>query len=306
MPFYGKRALLDQLTALGVRLDKQRGQCYLIDENIIQKIIEFASLQPDRDSVLEIGPGLGILTDELIKYVKKVVLIENDRKIGQFLSQTLQKNYDTQVVDSTDLKFHTDLSNSDTYKVVFWLADALTVQFPPVTKIVSNIPYQISAPLLFKIIESWRYEKVILMVQKEFADHLTAAPNSEKYSRISAAAGLYLSIKQLYSVPHSCFYPVPKVDSVIIELTRPANLTDDSPEILYRSEYLEFLRGIFPYKNKGLKKAISFYLETDAQLIKKYPYLDDLKKLEELGQRKVRTYGAAELFRIMMLAKTGK
>jgi 16S rRNA (adenine1518-N6/adenine1519-N6)-dimethyltransferase len=295
VPFYGKQALKTILGELGVRLDKNRGQCYLIDQNMVQFILQQAELDPTQDRVLEIGPGLGSLSDGLAEKSMQLFLIENDHKIGDFLIKNFQKT-----IPNDQLEIQSNPFESTTKKICMTIGDALTIQFPNVNKIVANIPYQISAPILFKIIDTWRYERVVLMVQKEFADNLIASPNSEKYSRLSAAIGLFLQVKIIKHVSKSCFYPVPKVDSVIVRITAKPGLGSNSPENRYKNEYLTFLKGIFPYKNKNLRKAIGFYLDTISKENNQWILAPLLIADEFLSTIRVRNLSPDQLFTIML------
>jgi len=267
VPFYSKRQLLPKLREMNIRLDKKRGQCYLIDENIANFIIKEVEIDENKDIILEIGSGLGTLSDSLVKRGKKVYIINGD---------------------------------------------AIKIPFPVVTKIVGNIPYQISAPLIFKIIDSWdvnNLKKCILMVQDDFANRLIAKVNSKNYSRISAAVGLYLNIKKIKIVSSSCFFPKPHVTSVIIELTAKNSLLADSPENLYRKDYLSFLRGVFPFKNKSLRNAISFFLKNNENAANQFKYFNKIIKNLELYpfiNRKLRRFSPQQLFNLMLYGTTGK
>ena len=310
MPFYSKQQLLDKLRDLNIHLDKNRGQCYLIDENIANFIIKKVEIDENKDIILEIGSGLGTLSDSFVKRGKKVYLIDNDEKITKFLYTNLKLNYKVKLI-----KFSSDPIDFEQFtevKAIIINGDAIKISFPEVTKIVGNIPYQISAPLIFKIIDSWninKLKKCILMVQDEFANRLIANVNSKNYSRIGAAVGLYLNIKKIKIVPSSCFFPKPRVTSVIIELTPKNSLLEDSPENLYRKDYLSFLKGVFPFKNKSLRNAISFFLKNDENAANQFKYFDKIIKNPELFpfiNIKLRRFSPQQLFNLMRYGNTGK
>jgi len=310
VPFYSKRQLLPKLREMNIRLDKKRGQCYLIDENIANFIIKEVEIDENKDIILEIGSGLGTLSDSLVKRGKKVYLIDNDEKITKFLYTHLMSNYKVELIkfssDPIDFEQFSDM------KGIIINGDAIKIPFPVVTKIVGNIPYQISAPLIFKIIDSWdvnNLKKCILMVQDDFANRLIAKVNSKNYSRISAAVGLYLNIKKIKIVSSSCFFPKPHVTSVIIELTAKNSLLADSPENLYRKDYLSFLRGVFPFKNKSLRNAISFFLKNNENAANQFKYFNKIIKNLELYpfiNRKLRRFSPQQLFNLMLYGTTGK
>ncbi len=310
MPFYSKNQLLPKLRELAIHLDKKRGQCYLVDENIANFIIKEVEIDENQDFILEIGSGLGTLSDSLIERGKKVYLIDNDEKITNFLYNHLKLTNKMEFIktssESIDFEQFTDA------KGIIINGDAIKIPFPVVTKIVGNIPYQISAPLIFKIIDSWDInilKKCLLMVQDDFANRLVANVNSKNYSRISAAVGLYLNIKKIKIVPSSCFFPKPRVTSVIIELTAKKSLLADSPENLYRKDYLSFLRGVFPFKNKSLRNAISFFLKNDENAANHFKYFRKIIKNPELFpfiNIKLRRFSPQQLFNLMYYGTTGK
>ncbi len=310
MPFYSKNQLLPKLRELNIHLDKKRGQCYLVDENIANFIIKEVEIDEDKDFILEIGSGLGTLSDSLIKRGKKVYLIDNDEKITKFLYNHLKLYYKVDLINYSSEQI--DFEQFSDVKGIIINGDAIKIPFPVVTKIVGNIPYQISAPLIFKIIDSWNINKLIkciLMVQDDFANRLIAKVNSKNYSRISAAVGLYLNIKKIKIVPSSCFFPRPHVTSVIIELTAKNSLMTDSPENLYRKDYLSFLRGVFPFKNKSLRNAISFFLKNNEDAANQFKYFNEIIKNPEkftFINRKLRRFSPQQLFNLMLYGSTGK
>ena len=301
MPFYSKSELKQITYQLEIYLSKGRGQCFLIDRTIQEKIIHFAQLDKTDDIVLEIGPGLGLLTEELIKKAKQVIAIELDNKFVKFL-----RNYynPTFIEKPTSENLH---PLEDT-KFLLMQGDALRIDWPKATKIVSNIPYQISGPLLFKILENWNYSKVILMVQEEFAERLIAKPNTKNYSRLSAAIGLFLHIEKLQNVSRYAFYPVPKVTSSIIQITaKERHISGEITEEL-RDLYLKFLEGIFPYKNKNLRKATKLFFENYPEYKNKILYLYNSVQPSEYGgilRRKVRSFSSNELYSIIEFGLTG-
>lgn len=163
----------------------------MIDEKVAGMQVRFADIS-EEDVVLEVGPGLGILTALLAEKAKKVVAIEQDRRLFGHLKTRKLKN--------------TELVN----------ADALKIDFPRFDKIVSNLPYQISSPITFKFLER-DFSSAVLMYQKEFAERL-AARRGRDSSRLSIKLNYKSEIRLLGYVPRSAFYPVPEVDSAIVML----------------------------------------------------------------------------------------
>ncbi len=311
MPYYSKRDLLGKLKELGIALDKRRGQCYLIDQNIIHLIISYADPDPELDTILEIGAGLGILSDALIETSRQTYLLENDGKIGDYLARHYADTHPTLVIDEGNYSLESLPMLVEGKRVILLRADALKIRFPRVTKIVANIPYQISAPRVFKIIDEWAYERVILMVQKEFARRMVAKVNTKEYSRLGAAVGLFLDVKVLKEVSPSCFFPPPKVTSAIIELRKKHGGGDGELKERWRKSYLGFLRGIFPYKNRTLRNALKFYFKNDPHASEKLrPLSEGLKNpdnnagLKAILDRRVRSLAPDALFYFMLYGFT--
>jgi 16S rRNA (adenine1518-N6/adenine1519-N6)-dimethyltransferase len=232
-----------------IQLNKNLGQNYLIDDFKRKKIINFGNLTLD-DVVLEIGPGIGTLTLEIAKKVKKVVAIEQDMAISKILKNRLK---------------HESIENVEIIN-----KDALKVDFPYFNKIISNLPYQISSPITFKFLE-YDFDLAILMYQKEFADRMIAKVGDKNYSRLSAMLHFEANVEFLDSVSPESFIPKPKVTSSIIVLTPleskdiENNLnSEDSNEKKFSNkianelikEYSIVCKALFQHKNKKIRNAL--------------------------------------------------
>ena len=216
----------------GIRLNKNLGQNYLIDDFKRKKIINYGNLTKD-DVVLEIGPGIGTLTIELAKKSKKVIAIEQDTTIFNILEDRLKKEGITNV----------ELINGD----------AVKVDFPEFNKIVSNLPYQISSPISFKFLE-YDFDLAILMYQKEFADRMNGKVGTKQYSRLSAMLYYKADIEFLTKVSPESFIPSPKVDSAVIKLT-PKEMDKNISKEDYKI-YSKVVKALFQHKNKKARNAL--------------------------------------------------
>jgi 16S rRNA (adenine1518-N6/adenine1519-N6)-dimethyltransferase len=197
------------LESLGATPTKARGQNFLIDDRVVERQIEFAQIGKE-DTVLEVGPGLGMLTFPLARQAKKVVAIEMDHKLAEYLRPRLPEN--VELIE----------------------ADALEIDFPPFDIMVSNLPYSISSPIIFKLLEH-RFQRAIVMLQKEFADRMVAAPDTEDYSRLSVNVYYRAECRLLEKVSCSRFWPQPKVDSAVVELIpRPAPFTVKDERLFFK------------------------------------------------------------------------
>lgn len=246
MTFSGTGA---ELGHLGIRPSKKHGQNFLTDKNTADWIVQQADIQP-HEKILEIGPGLGILTERLAKLTDNLVAVELDKR----LAQHVREKFKIQVIQD----------------------DVLKIELPPFHKVVSNLPYQISSPITFKLLDI-EFDKGILMYQKEFAQHLVAQPGERAYSRISVMAGYRADCKIIKNVPKGCFHPVPKIDSAIVEIVpREADF-----EVLDDASFRLIVRALFSHKNRKVRngivaehKALGFEKDAAKKLAEKLPYFD--------------------------------
>jgi 16S rRNA (adenine1518-N6/adenine1519-N6)-dimethyltransferase len=178
---------------------KDLGQNFLVVPDIIERNIERAEVS-ERDTVLEIGPGLGVLTDPLSRRAGKVYAIERDRRIIEIL----QMEYDWPNVEIIH-------------------GDAVKVPFPEFNKVVSNLPYQISSPVTFKLLRH-EFEKAVLIYQLEFAERMVAEPGEKNYSRLSLMVRAKAHAELVERIGRGAFWPKPKVDSAVVVLEpKPRN-----------------------------------------------------------------------------------
>ena len=218
------------LKKYGITLNKNLGQNYLIDKNKRDQIINFGNIDKE-DTILEIGSGIGTLTIELAKKAKKVIAVEQDKKICEILAKRLKD----EKIDNVEL------INDD----------ALSVDFPKFNKIISNLPYQISSPITFKFL-NYDFDLAILMYQKEFAQRMNGEVGSKNYSRLSAMLYFKCDVETLTEVSSESFIPKPKIDSTVIKLTPKENKISDSDFKIYSN----FTKALFQHRNKKIKNAL--------------------------------------------------
>lgn len=184
---------------------KRKGQNFLIDNNIIAKIIKEVSLTK-KSLAIEIGPGQGALTRELANHSQKVIAVELDKKLYNYLKPILKDSSNIVLINEDILEF-----NIAKFIKEKGIKQKITL--------VGNIPYSLTTPILEYVFQNVHFfDNIFLMVQKEFALRLMAKPNSKDYSSISCFAQFYTNIKILFSVKKTCFRPMPKVDSCFIKL----------------------------------------------------------------------------------------
>lgn len=197
---------IDLLKKYGLPIRGHSGQHLLIDPNMQRKIVDALDPGP-KDKILEIGPGLGALTEEILKRGSKVWAVEKDKRFIDILEGEFGKEY----------REHLILLHKDILEVKL-----NQKPFPQKTlwKVVSNLPYYITAPILLHLIEHRpMISTAILMMQKEVARRLVAAPGSKDYGRLTLAVRYAAEVRHLFDVPPTCFTPRPEVDSSVVELT---------------------------------------------------------------------------------------
>ena len=250
----------DILNEHGIKLNKNLGQNYLIDRNKRDQIINFGNVTKD-DVVLEIGTGIGTLTIELAKRAKKVIAIEQDKKIFKILAQRLKD----EKIDNVEL------INDD----------ALKVDFPPFNKIISNLPYQISSPITFKFL-NYDFDLAILMYQKEFASRMNGEVGTKNYSRLSAMLYFKCEVEKLTDVSNESFIPKPQIDSTVVKLTPKENIISDDD---FRT-YSKFTKALFQHRNKKIKNALIDSRHIISNIDKKVLK----KRLNEIEDEKIQDY----------------
>lgn len=219
---------------------KKFGQNFLIDEHVIQKIINGAQVTKD-DFVLEIGPGIGTMTQYLAEAAREVAAVEIDKKLIPILGETLSE-YD-----------NVTIINEDILKVDIG-ALALERNAGKPIKVVANLPYYITTPIIMGLFESHvPIDNITVMVQKEVADRMKVGPGSKDYGALSLAVQYYAKPYLVANVPANCFIPRPNVDSAAIRLTR-----HESPAVEVENEALMFnmIRASFNQRRKTLQNGL--------------------------------------------------
>lgn len=242
------------ISKYGFRFSKSLGQNFLIDGNIITKICEGAEIT-EQDGVIEVGPGIGTLTQQLSKYAKKVVAIELDTKLLPILEETLEGIDNVQVINNDILKVDIEKLIEDEF-------EGLDV------KVVANLPYYITTPIIMKLLESrLNIKSISVMIQKEVAMRMNANPGGKDYGALSVAVQYYSDPKIIANVPSSVFIPKPNVDSAVIKL----DIYKKPPvEVLDEKLMFKVVKSAFGQRRKTILNALSGgYLDLDKETIKK-------------------------------------
>ena len=185
---------------------KKYGQNFLIDPNVLQRVIDAAGVAED-DCVLEIGPGIGTMTQLLAERAGKVVAVEIDRNLIPILEETLSPYPNVTVINEDILKLD--------------VRELVSGQEGHPVKVVANLPYYITTPIIMSLLESGApLENITVMVQKEVAERMQAGPGTKEYGALSLAVQYYSEPEVVANVPPNCFIPRPNVGSAVIRLTR--------------------------------------------------------------------------------------
>ena len=221
---------------------KKFGQNFLIDTGILESIIDSAEITKD-DFVLEIGPGIGTMTQYLCESARKVVAVEIDKNLIPILENDTLKEYDNVRV------INEDILKLDINKLVEEENDGKPI------KVVANLPYYITTPIIMGLFESHvPIESITIMVQKEVADRMQVGPGTKDYGALSLAVQYYAKPEIIANVPPNCFMPRPNVGSAVIKLTR-----HEQVPVEVKDEKLMFklIRAAFNQRRKTLQNSIN-------------------------------------------------
>lgn len=234
---------------------KHLGQNFLQDHNILRKEVSLADVEGK--IVLEIGPGDGRLTEKILeKNPKRLIVVEKDERFAKFLIQKFLEDKRVEIVQG----------------------DFLDYPLPQINFIFGNIPYYISSKIIFKL-KDYKFEKAVLMVQKEFAEKMIAKPNEKNYGRLSVTSQIFFDVDFIQKVPSHLFKPKPKVDSALIVLMLTGQMLTQKQE--------DFIRALFSQKNKTIR----------AILHKKI----DLEPFEEFIKRRPRSLTKEEVLKLLSI-----
>ena len=227
----------------GIRFCHDYGQNFLTDVAVPEHIAEACS-EDERAVVIEVGPGVGCLTQELAKRYERVIAIEIDRGLIPVLQETMADYPNVMVINADVMKVNLPALIEE---------QGIDPCRTPVS-VCANLPYYITTPILMRLLESSiPFRAITIMVQKEVADRLTARPGTSDYRAITAVLGYYGATKKLFSVPRSVFMPQPNVDSAVVRI----ELYGESPfEVINKELLFRVIHGAFEMRRKTLLNAL--------------------------------------------------
>ncbi|HZJ57370.1 MAG TPA: 16S rRNA (adenine(1518)-N(6)/adenine(1519)-N(6))-dimethyltransferase RsmA [Clostridia bacterium] len=230
------KVIRDILQRHNFRLSKSLGQNFLADRNIVEKIIDGAEVT-EKDMILEIGPGIGTLTKDLMARAGKVVAVEIDRDLFPVLEETLGAPPNLTLI-------HGDILKTDIKRLVD--KEFGGNEF----KVVANLPYYITTPIIMRFLEEeLPVTSLTVMIQREVARRITAGPGEKEYGSLSVAVQYYTNPRVLCNVPATVFMPRPKVDSMVVILERRNR---PAIEVRDRQLFFRIVRGAFAKRRKIL------------------------------------------------------
>jgi 16S rRNA (adenine1518-N6/adenine1519-N6)-dimethyltransferase len=252
------RAILEKY---GFSFKKSLGQNFLIDTNILRKIVEFADMS-ENTGAIEVGPGIGALTEQLARSSKKVVSFEIDQRLLPILNDTLADYKNVTII-------HKDILEADVRAVMeeeFREIDDIMV--------VANLPYYVTTPIIMKLLEEHLpIRGIVVMLQKEVADRISAKPGTKDYGSLSIAVQYYTKAETVMIVPKTVFVPQPNVDSAVIRLT-----VREKPAVIVKDEKFFFTvtKASFAQRRKTLLNNLTSQLPSGKE--KKEEILQALEK----------------------------
>lgn len=262
------------LSRYGIRLKKSLGQNFLIDTNSAKKIISYAGVNAD-DVILEVGSGIGSLTEILFPKVKRVVCVEIDNLLIEAFKDIFSENLGEkiQLIQADALKLnYTDIAGK--YKI---------------NKVVSNLPYSIAAPLILKIlIEAEDIKKLFITIQKDIAERLLASAGDKNYSSYTVKSNFLADFNFCFQISRNCFLPKPFVGSAVVEVSRKDNrvLMDEN---FKTGDFFDFVNSCFLHRRK---KLINSLFQSNTRYCYKLELI--IKLLSEIGKN--RDVRAEELY----------
>ncbi len=228
------------LEELNLRPSKALGQHFLVDGNILDIIVREADVRPD-ETVIEIGPGLGALTGRLVDRAARVIAVEKDRRLAEHIRRKFPE-------------------------VELIVGDAVEVELPACDKVVANLPYSISTPILERFVEGEpKPRRMVLTLQREVALRLAAAPGHKEYGALTLFTQLGYHVTIVHVVSTHCFFPEPKVDSAIVALDR----REPRVKLLPGAPFHDIVRRGFSQRRKMLGKLLADFGTVEAGIARR-------------------------------------
>jgi 16S rRNA (adenine1518-N6/adenine1519-N6)-dimethyltransferase len=257
MDLTSPKIIKEILEKFETRADKRLGQNFLIDKNALQKVVDASDIKSD-DIVLEVGPGIGVLTQELAKKANKIIAVEKDKTMIEILKETLSEYKNIEIINADILKLDPKIYALNPYKVV------------------ANIPYYLTSLLIRKFLESKNPPtKIILMLQKEVAQRICAKPG--KMSLLSVSVQFYAEPKIVSYISKNCFWPAPKVDSAIIKIIPRSQTSRPTGGLTSPDSFFKVVKAGFSQPRKQLLGNLAKMLKLDKKEVEAWLSKNNIK-----------------------------
>lgn len=212
------------LRQLGTRPSKRWGQHFLLSEVVAEEIVDSGEIETE-EAVLEVGPGLGILTEALLQRTRNLVAVEKDPLLADYLRKRFPR-------------------------LELMIGDVLRVALPRYDKVVSNLPFEISSPFLARLLDA-PFQRAVLTVQSEFAERMVAEPGTKAYSRLAVKLHYQAKAQVRRTIPRSAFWPAPEVEAAVVQID-----TRDPPFPVDRQAYFRVVDALFLHRRKMALNAL--------------------------------------------------
>lgn len=252
---YSPKKMKNLLEDNSFNFKKKFGQNFIIDENVINRIVENSKID-DETLVIEVGPGAGSLTEKLAIQAKQVICYEIDTTLKAILDNVLERYHNVTVIYQDFLKSNVmnDIQGLN-YKKIYLIA---------------NLPYYVTTPIIMKVIEDQLpVEKMVIMVQKEVGDRFKAKPGSKDYGSLSIFLNYYYEVNKIMDISRNIFIPKPNVDSIVVEFKKRKRDYQVNDEKLF----FKLIKDSFQQKRKTIRNNLKYYdLQTVENVLKKYQF----------------------------------
>ncbi|MGQ4873230.1 MAG: 16S rRNA (adenine(1518)-N(6)/adenine(1519)-N(6))-dimethyltransferase RsmA [Promethearchaeia archaeon] len=266
------------LNKLNINPSRLRGQNFLVDNNIREKIVKIAEIN-ENDYILEVGPGLGFLTELLVEKAKKVYAIEIENKFSDYLKNKFEKYDNFEIIN----------------------ADILKIKLPPHNKVVSNLPFSSTGPIIEKLFFKENPPEGTLILEKKIAKRIIPDNGYKNISRITIGANSFFKTLKLINISKNSFYPVPKIDLALIKIAPLQNINPFLKNEKTRKFFLKFIAGVMPYKNKNLSNALILFLKREYGRSFNNEIIDNIINISGFGSKKLFTYKINDFIEIAKL-----
>lgn len=238
---YSPKTIKDIMDRYDFKFSKKFGQNFLIDKNIIDGICDGAEIT-EEDGIIEIGPGIGVLTYEMAQRAGKVISIEIDNSLIPVIEENMSGFDNFRLINE-------DVLNLDLNELIEKEFKGMNV------KVVANLPYYITTPIIMKLLEeNLNIDRIVVMVQKEVADRISSSPGNKNYGAITLAVNYYSDAKTILKVPRTVFMPSPNVDSAVLsfDIYKEPPVKAENPELMFK-----IIKAAFGQRRKTIINAIN-------------------------------------------------